>query len=64
MWLSGDCHFSKGVISDIEPEVVARRHHLAELEMIDSLPVGGVILIKNSRLMLAKTRTIAIACLS
>ncbi|WP_421303733.1 replicative DNA helicase [Aeromonas veronii] len=31
----GYCQFSEGVISDIEPEEIARRHHLAELEMMD-----------------------------
>ena len=31
----GYCQFSEGVISDIEPEEVARQHHLAELEKIE-----------------------------
>ncbi len=41
VWLSGDCQFSKGVISGIEPEEVARRHHLAELEKIESYSQKG-----------------------
>lgn len=39
---SGNCQFSKGVISDIEPEEIARRHHLAELEKMDSYSHKGV----------------------
>lgn len=30
------CQFTEGVISEIEPEEVARRHHLAELEKANS----------------------------
>ncbi len=41
VWLSGDCQFSKGVISGIEPEEVARRYHLAELEKIASYSQKG-----------------------
>lgn len=41
VWLSGDCQFSKGVISGIEPEEVARRHHLAELEKMESYSQKG-----------------------
>ncbi|MGY3892863.1 replicative DNA helicase [Aeromonas enterica] len=35
------CQFTEGVISDIAPEEVARRHHLAELEKANSKPRKG-----------------------
>lgn len=38
---NGDCQVSKGVISDIAPEEVARRHHLAELEKWIVFPRRG-----------------------